>query len=525
MRSMKRVLSVVMVFAMLLSCFCYSSTSTAAAKAKLKTKKATIYVKKSTTIKIKNKNKKCTYTFKSKNKKVAKVNSKGKVTGVKAGKTKIVVKQVWKKKYNKNKKKKTTTVGTFTVTVKKKKVTATPKPTATPEPVINISQTAIDRSLTSVGNTVRMKNAIEKAKAGQTVRIAYIGGSITEGAGATSVQKCYAYKSYLYFRQMFGKGDGSNVKFINAGMSGTPSSVGIVRYQRDVVEAGGGEPDILFVEFAVNDGDDVTNGLAYESLVRTALNDTQKTAVVLLFSVFKNQWNLQERFIPIGELYDLPMISIKDALVPEINSKKITNEQYFADIYHPTDAGHTVMAKCIKNYFTKVNAATKNTNDIVVSGPAISNAIGSGDMYDNIKMIDSKTTGYTIDKGSFTGVDTNLCNFTYNPKKYNFPNNWTYFGDDHEGETPKAFKITVTGKSALMLFKVQAMKSICAKADIYVDGALKRTVDSYSSGGFNNPYTACVFNTGINGTHTIEVKIKSGSEAADFTIMAFGVAQ
>lgn len=38
---------------------------------------------------------------------------------------------------------------------------------------------------------------------------------------------------------------------MNAGLSGTPSKLGILRLDRDVLAY---EPDICFIEFAVNDG-------------------------------------------------------------------------------------------------------------------------------------------------------------------------------------------------------------------------------------------------------------------------------
>ncbi len=41
--------------------------------------------------------------------------------------------------------------------------------------------------------------------------------------------------------------------FINAGMSGTPSDIGVVRYNRDVIDRlpeGSDHPDVLFIEFA-----------------------------------------------------------------------------------------------------------------------------------------------------------------------------------------------------------------------------------------------------------------------------------
>lgn len=65
-----------------------------------------------------------------------------------------------------------------------------------------------------------------------------------------------------------------NVHFINAGMSGTPSDIGVVRYNRDVIDRlpeGSDHPDVLFIEFAVNDYGTATAGKGYEGLIRQAL--------------------------------------------------------------------------------------------------------------------------------------------------------------------------------------------------------------------------------------------------------------
>ena len=54
-------------------------------------------------------------------------------------------------------------------------------------------------SLTQLGNTYRLKNAIEKAKNGEDVNIVYLGGSITEG-DILELEERYAKRSYNYFR-------------------------------------------------------------------------------------------------------------------------------------------------------------------------------------------------------------------------------------------------------------------------------------------------------------------------------------
>lgn len=171
-----------------------------------------------------------------------------------------------------------------------------------------------ENSVLSTGNNARIKQVIEKARAGEDVTLAYIGGSITEGALASPNSNCYAEVSANAFANTYGKDGGSNVHFVNAGMSGTPSSLGIIRYDRDVLGqmTTGNHPDILFIEFAVNDYNECTAGGAYDGMIRRALKSS--TAVVLIFSIFQSGRVLEDTYKPYGTYYDLPMISMGDAI-------------------------------------------------------------------------------------------------------------------------------------------------------------------------------------------------------------------
>ena len=105
-------------------------------------------------------------------------------------------------------------------------------------------------SIVSYGDTERLVKAINRAKSGKETCVAYIGGSITQGAGAAPINtECYAYKSYSLFKDKFGSGN--NVHFIKAGVGGTPSELGIIRFERDVLRDNTVEPDIIIIEFAV----------------------------------------------------------------------------------------------------------------------------------------------------------------------------------------------------------------------------------------------------------------------------------
>ncbi|MBO4290313.1 MAG: SGNH/GDSL hydrolase family protein, partial [Lachnospiraceae bacterium] len=150
----------------------------------------------------------------------------------------------------------------------------------------------LKRSAMSMGNYARVKRVLEKTKRGEEVTIAFIGGSITQGAGATPIHhKAYAYQTWEQFRKLFGE----NVRLIKAGVGGTPSELGMIRFERDVLREGKVSPDLIVIEFAVNDLGDETNGICYESLVRKCLALSEETAVMLLFAVFANDDNLEER--------------------------------------------------------------------------------------------------------------------------------------------------------------------------------------------------------------------------------------
>ncbi len=126
----RKAMAVALAGALVLTTIATGTTSEAAKKTKLKTKKVSIFVKGKKKISITGKKAKHKYTFTSKKKKIAKVSKKGVITGVKAGKTTITVKDTWKQKG----KKKTKKLGTVKVTVKAKTplVKPTQKPVVTP---------------------------------------------------------------------------------------------------------------------------------------------------------------------------------------------------------------------------------------------------------------------------------------------------------------------------------------------------------------------------------------------------------
>ena len=213
----------------------------------------------------------------------------------------------------------------------------------------------LERSLYRIGNTERINKAIEKAQAGENVTLAFIGGSITEGMGAapggnTKNADCYAKLAYEDFASVYGTGD--NVKYVNAGESGTPSTLGMLRVERDVLRY---EPDIVFVEFAVNDGGDLLAQQSYESLVKTLLTYRSEPAVILILNRLENGYSASTHMKNIGEHYDLPVVSVADAITPELDFGRMKWSDFSADSSHPNKDGHRLVSSFITYMFMQAH--------------------------------------------------------------------------------------------------------------------------------------------------------------------------
>lgn len=387
-------------------------------------------------------------------------------------------------------------------------------------------QKMVADSLYSAGNNARLKAVIEKAREGEDVTLAYIGGSITEGALASPNSKCYAEVSAKAFGKKYGKNGGEKVHFINAGMSGTPSDLGVVRYNRDVISRlpVGDHPDVLFIEFAVNDYGCVTAGGGFEGLIRQALKSG--SAVVLIFSVFKQSAGgrvCETQYRPFGKHYDIPMISMGDAIMGFFKEDGFY-EWYFGDNLHPNNTGYQLMADCIMNLMDTVDqetAETDNITDIDAMAPSKTAA------YQGIRLLDASTDAQSdaaigsIDAGGFCEKDSATGNFQYSYNGQNkaqwFPDNWMHTS----ASGSDSLKITVTCKTLMLVYK-QSSATSYGKADLYVDGAKKDTLDCYNASGWNNGKVYVALTEEEAKSHDIELKMADGDENKNFTLMAIG---
>jgi hypothetical protein len=78
--------------------------------------------------------------------------------------------------------------------------------------------------------------------------------------------------------------------------------------------------------------------------------------VLLLFMLFQNGGGDQKMQSEDGAHYNLPMVSVRDALWPEITAGHIRWQDYFVDNVHPNDAGHAFTARCVTALLERTDA-------------------------------------------------------------------------------------------------------------------------------------------------------------------------
>lgn len=129
------------------------------------------------------------------------------------------------------------------------------------------------------GNMYRLKKAMKKAERGEKLVVSFLGGSITQGSLSSTPQTCYAYLVYRWWKDAFPNAD---IVYVNAGIGGTTSQFGAARVEEDIISCG---PDVVIIDFTVNDESTQLFKETYESLVRRLLNLETEPGVAALCNV------------------------------------------------------------------------------------------------------------------------------------------------------------------------------------------------------------------------------------------------
>ncbi len=225
----------------------------------------------------------------------------------------------------------------------------------------------------------RLKNLMKRATNGESLVIGFLGGSITQGSLSSTPKNCYAYLVYEWWKKSF---PNAAFSFVNGGIGGTTSHYGGARAWKDVLCY---RPDIVTVDFSVNDDANEFFEETYEGTLRRLLAAPSDPAVVVLNNVFYDTGkNAQDYHNRIADHYGIPHVSIKDTVYSDVESGKIVRADITPDNLHPNDKGHRLVADEICKLLDSIKAeveeetiagkSTKTEASVLLPAPLTENA-------------------------------------------------------------------------------------------------------------------------------------------------------
>lgn len=315
-----------------------------------------------------------------------------------------------------------------------------------------------------------LPNVIAKLQAGKPVRIAYFGGSITAANG-------WRVKTLAWFKTQYPKAD---ISEINAAIGGTGSDLGVYRLDHDVLRH---KPDLMFVEFAVNDGgaEPARIHRCMEGIVRQTWTADPTTDICYVYTLAGGQLaELQSgRFQrsasameALADHYAIPSIhfGVEVAALEKAGklvfklAKTATPEERAAaegkivfsdDNVHPLDAGHAIYTQVVARSLAKLPAGTV--------GPHALKSPFVADNYEQAKMV-------PLDRATLSPGWQKLDPAT-DPRAKSFGN-----------RMPSLFKAAQPGDKLSFSFKGTAVGIYdllgpdCGQVKVSIDGAPAKTV-------------------------------------------------
>ena len=193
-------------------------------------------------------------------------------------------------------------------------------------------------------------NTYYKLTTDKELSIAYVGGSVTDGYGASNQgEKSWAAHLGRWLREEYPDAEIKNTKL---SIGGTGSYFAAFRYEREVAPK---NPDLLFIEYAVNDK---YNGVTYdqvvrssESIVRLALEKNPAIDIIYVLT-FDNgtrdaDFDQLRAHRDVAQYYNFPYIKLADHVFPMLEETGDDFSKYFKDGVHPNDEGYLYYAQRI----------------------------------------------------------------------------------------------------------------------------------------------------------------------------------
>lgn len=222
------------------------------------------------------------------------------------------------------------------------------------------------KGIINMGDTLRLKRVFEKVSKGEKVSLAFLGGSITAGCLSSTPQTCYAYLVYKWWRDKFRE---ASFEYINAGVGGTGSDFAVARVEEDVLSK---NPDLIIVEFSVNDSVSDYFKETYEGLLRRILKSTNAAVIAFHNICYDSGSSAEDMHFEIEKHYGVPSVSIRPTIYKALKEGRFEASEITSDNLHPNDCGHKLLSCAIIRFLEAVYCDYENnlSKDVFASSLA-----------------------------------------------------------------------------------------------------------------------------------------------------------
>ena len=319
-------------------------------------------------------------------------------------------------------------------------------------------------------------------------KVGFMGGSVTDGMGASAVKGGWRTRVLNYLQEAY-----PTVEFeqIAANMGGNGSQYGVYFVRQFVAVK---QPDLVFIEYAVNnayDGcsDADTLWMHYETLIHTIRSENPYAEIVLAH--VSDSQHRSKDIIPvleqIADKYQLPSLNYYEAVMHAMGDASNWN-QYFIDGVHANDNGYAVMAGVAKELLEHAMQTSAETYQKAATPKA------QARLQSEAKALITSTLDPV-------------------PPGWEKVERFSYAGHHYTGciqTTAKDKPITVTFNGTDFGVLVEFAKD-AGVLEYSVDG-IAGTLDCALD--YSNPKARMLLKNGIDGEHTVTMRLVSGERMA-----------
>ncbi|MBC7508826.1 MAG: SGNH/GDSL hydrolase family protein [Ferruginibacter sp.] len=337
-------------------------------------------------------------------------------------------------------------------------------------------------------------------KQNTTLTVAFLGGSITEAANG------WRDKTFNWLQQQYPM---VTFKQINAAIGGTGSELGVYRIDDQVLKH---KPDLLFVEFAVNDFDFSRTSIlkSMEGIVRKTFAANSKTDICFVYTITENIYNLYKNdsmplsiktMEEVAGYYKIPSVNVGVNIFKLLNEKKLFmkglnpvsgDSSFFSgDGTHPyPETGHqqyfNIMSNFLKQMFLR---------------PAISNHLQRKPFYSD-----------SLDNSGMMDVQPSMLKGNIQSIKY-YPGD---IGEKFSASMPNMMLLNDTAQEISFSFTgnrigfMDVLAPSSAQLTVLIDNHAPRLINRFDKYCFYFSRMHWFFIDGLtNGKHLIRIKLST----------------